>query len=118
MEFWHWLVIFFIYIPLILLWVFTLIDIFGRHDLSGWVKALWVILVVLLPIIGMLVYFIFRPFSAQDEAMQKQVRENQELYRAAQGTEQLYALQHLLETGQISQEKYEKRKARIIAKMQ
>jgi glucan phosphoethanolaminetransferase (alkaline phosphatase superfamily) len=117
MEFWQWLVIFFIYIPLIFIWVFTLFDIFGRVDLSGWVKALWVIFVLFLPLLGMLIYFIARPVTEQDIAVQKQVRENQEYYKTAQATEQLYALQQMLESGQISQDKYEKRKAKIIAKM-
>jgi len=43
------------------LWVFALWDIFSRHDLSGWVKALWAIAIVLVPLFGMLVYFIARP---------------------------------------------------------
>jgi len=117
MEFWHWLVIFFIYIPLVFLWGFTLFDIFGRVDLSGWAEALWVILVLILPLLGMLIYFIARPVTEHDVAIQKQVKENQDYYRTAQATEQLYALQQMLESGQISQEKFDKRKAKIIAKM-
>ena len=117
MEFWHWVVILFIYIPLIFIWVFTLFDIFGRVDLSGWAKALWAILVVLLPLIGMLVYFIARPVTDRDLAVQKQVKENQEYYRTAQATEQLYALRHMLESGQISQSKYDKKVAKIKARM-
>jgi ABC-type multidrug transport system fused ATPase/permease subunit len=117
MEFWHWLVIFFIYIPLVFIWVFTLFDIFGRVGMSGWAKALWVILVLILPLLGMLIYFIARPVTERDIAMQKHVKENQDYYRTAQATEQLYALQQMLESGQISQEKFDKRKAKIIAKM-
>ena len=117
MEFWKWLVILFIYIPLICIWVFALFDIFGRVDLSGWAKALWVIFVLFLPLLGMLIYFIARPVTENDIAVQKHVKENQEYYKTAQATEQLYTLQQMLESGQISQEKYEKRKAKIIAKM-
>ncbi len=47
----------------------------------------------------------------------KQVRENQQYYKTAQATEQLYALQQMLESGQISQEKYDKRVAKIKAKL-
>jgi ABC-type multidrug transport system fused ATPase/permease subunit len=117
MEFWQWLVVFFIYIPLIFIWVFTLFDIFGRVDLSGWAKALWVILVLILPLLGMLIYFIARPVTEQDLAVQKHVLENQEYYKTAQATEQLYALQQMLESGQISQEKYAKRVAKIKSKI-
>jgi len=117
MEFWEWLVVFFIYIPLMMVWIFTLVDIFQRPNLSGWVKALWVIFVLFLPLLGMLIYFIARPVTEQDVERAKQVRENQQYYKTAQATEQLYALQQMLESGQISQEKYDKRKAKIVAKM-
>jgi hypothetical protein len=49
-----------IFLPLVMLWVFTLIDVFQRSDLSGIAKALWAIAVVLLPILGMLIYFLLR----------------------------------------------------------
>lgn len=117
MEFWEWLVIFFIYIPLIFVWTFTLVDIFNRADLAGWVRALWVIFVLILPLLGMLIYFIARPVTERDVENARHVREHQEYYKAAQFTEQLYALQRMLESGQISREKYDKRVAQVRAKM-
>ena len=36
------------------------IDIFRSHDMKGWAKALWVILVILLPLIGILLYVVLR----------------------------------------------------------
>jgi hypothetical protein len=50
-----------IYIPLIMLWVFALSDLAHRKDISGIAKGLWAVAIVLLPVIGMLVYFIARP---------------------------------------------------------
>ncbi|GMQ85411.1 MAG: hypothetical protein BMS9Abin07_0977 [Acidimicrobiia bacterium] len=47
-----------IFIPLVLLWVFALIDLFGNPDVSGLAKALWAIAIVLVPIIGMITYFV------------------------------------------------------------
>lgn len=32
-----------------------LIDVFRRHDISGWAKAAWVVLVVLIPWLGVLI---------------------------------------------------------------
>ncbi|MFH9352010.1 SHOCT domain-containing protein [Kitasatospora sp. NPDC017646] len=47
-----------------ILWFFLLFkiisDIFRSHDLSGWGKAGWLILVIFLPLIGILVYLIAR----------------------------------------------------------
>ncbi|MFI6157577.1 SHOCT domain-containing protein [Kitasatospora sp. NPDC051170] len=47
-----------------ILWIFLLFkiitDVFRSHDLSGWGKAGWLILVILLPLIGVLAYLIAR----------------------------------------------------------
>lgn len=35
-----------------------LVDVFSRHDLSGWAKAGWTVFVIILPFVGVLVYLI------------------------------------------------------------
>jgi hypothetical protein len=50
-----------IFIPLTLLWVFALVDLAQRKNIAGAVKALWAVAIVLLPVIGMLIYFIAVP---------------------------------------------------------
>jgi hypothetical protein len=52
-------------IPLIFIWVFTIADIFVREELSGWAKALWVLSVLILLLLGMFIYFLFRPETAR-----------------------------------------------------
>ena len=46
------------------LWIFmvfwVIMDIFRSPDLNGWVKAGWVLLTVLLPFVGVLIYLIAR----------------------------------------------------------
>jgi len=59
-TFWQLFLILAIFVPLIMLWAFTLIDLFNRRDLSGAAKALWAIAIVLLPLVAMLIYFIMR----------------------------------------------------------
>lgn len=66
MTFWELFVILMVFVPLIMLWVFTLVDLFQRPDLSGAAKALWAIAVVLLPLIAMLIYFIMRDSEVTD----------------------------------------------------
>lgn len=47
------------------IWVYlvikVLVDLFGRHDLSGWAKAAWVVFVCLIPLIAVLTYLLVRP---------------------------------------------------------
>ena len=44
------------------IWIWTLFmvfaDLFSRHDVGGWGKAGWVVLVLVLPFIGVLIYLI------------------------------------------------------------
>jgi hypothetical protein len=69
MDFWDvfWLLL--IFIPLLLIWTFAIVDIFQRQDLAGWLKAVWILVVLLLPFIGTFIYLIFRPSDvAPDKA--------------------------------------------------
>jgi hypothetical protein len=59
--FWRTLLLLFVFIPLVLIWVFTLVDLFVRTDLRGWQIALRLFVIVLLPIIGVLIYYVARP---------------------------------------------------------
>ena len=52
-------------------------DIFRRHDLSGWGKAGWLIFVIILPYLGVFVYFI-----TQSEGMTRRNVDQAERQRA------------------------------------
>lgn len=70
--FWDILIIFawilFIWIAIV---VFT--DIFRRRDVSGWAKAAWIVLIVILPWIGVLIYLIAN-HDGMAERSEKQTR--------------------------------------------
>jgi hypothetical protein len=38
-------------------------DVFTRRDLSGFGKAAWLLAIVILPLLGTLIYLIFRPYN-------------------------------------------------------
>jgi len=58
---WASFILFFILIPLVMLWAFALIDLFFvRHDIR-FSKVAWLVFIVFLPIIGPLIYLIVRP---------------------------------------------------------
>jgi hypothetical protein len=64
-TFWDVMLFFFIWIPLVMVWFFSMFDVFARRDLSGWGKALWLLAIVIFPWIGVLVYMIFRPSTEE-----------------------------------------------------
>jgi hypothetical protein len=58
------LFIFFAWVIFIWLLIMVLADNFRRHDHSGAAKAGWTILVIFLPLLGILIYMIARPSTA------------------------------------------------------
>ncbi len=60
---WSSFIVFFVVIPLIMLWVFALADLFIRRDIR-WGKVLWLIFIVFFPIFGAIIYLLVRPPEA------------------------------------------------------
>ena len=65
---WSTLIFFFWFV---VIWMFISLfgDVFRRGDLSGWGKAGWIILMVILPFIGILAYVISRPKDLREDAL-------------------------------------------------
>jgi hypothetical protein len=115
-SFWDafWLLL--IFIPLVLIWSFAVVDIFRRDDLNGWLKALWLVVVILAPFLGTLIYLIFRrPGATPDErqAMDAASRDFVSRYSPDNRTQQLQVVADLHERGQLTDSEYEIEKARI-----
>ena len=110
---WAMLVFFFWFM---IIWMFVTIfaDIFRRRDLSGWGKAGWLILLIVLPFLGALIYMIARPrMTAQDK---EELERRQEAQRRLSGysyADEIEKLAKLRDAGTITAEEYEemKRKA-------
>ena len=49
----------------LILWIRAVIDVFRRGDLSVAAKAAWAIIMLILPLIGLLLYYMLRPSDAQ-----------------------------------------------------
>jgi predicted membrane channel-forming protein YqfA (hemolysin III family) len=107
---WIWLVI------------FVLIDIFRSRDMGGWAKALWVILVVLLPLLGVLIYLIARGGGMHDRAVAEAKQRDKEFTSYIQQTaqsssvaNQLDKLDDLKASGAISDDEFQNAKAKILS---
>jgi hypothetical protein len=63
-SFWDvvwWMFIFFVWVMWLYVVIRVFIDNFERRDHSGFAKAMWTILIVFLPVIGVCSYLIARP---------------------------------------------------------
>lgn len=49
----------------LIMWIRAVMDVFRRGDLSGAAKAAWSIIMLLVPLIGLLLYYMLRPSDAQ-----------------------------------------------------
>jgi hypothetical protein len=49
----------------LIMWVRAVMDVVRRGDLSGAAKAAWAIIMLLVPFIGLLLYYMLRPSDAQ-----------------------------------------------------
>ncbi len=68
LPYWNWFLLFFVYVPIVILWVSVIIDVFSRHDMSGWGKVGWLALAFVLPLFGSLIYLAVRPSAAEEVA--------------------------------------------------
>jgi uncharacterized membrane protein len=58
-----WLLV--IFVPIGLVWIAAMLDLFHRADLTGVAKAGWLLVVLVLPIVGTLIYLIVRPRAVE-----------------------------------------------------
>jgi Short C-terminal domain/Phospholipase_D-nuclease N-terminal len=108
------------------LWFWVLItvfiDIFRSHDLSGWGKALWFLFVLIIPLIGVLVYLIVRGGKMHERMVQQAQQQDQQFRDAVQDAagsqspaDQLSKLADLRDRGVITNEEFDRQKAKILA---
>jgi membrane protein implicated in regulation of membrane protease activity len=107
-----------IWVPLIMLWIFALTDLARRVDISGLAKGLWAVAIVLLPVVGMVIYFIARPHDAEMEK-EPDVRMAEIMAETNAGFSggtlaQLERLGDLKDAGAITDEEFDKLKAQLL----
>jgi uncharacterized membrane protein len=61
------LIFFFIFVPLVLLWVAALVDLFRRRGMSAVSRVLWLLFIVFFPVFGSLIYLLVRPVPEEVE---------------------------------------------------
>jgi hypothetical protein len=124
-SFWDffWLLIwgfFFVYFLMILFQIIG--DLFRDRDLSGWAKALWIIVLVFIPFLSMLIYLVVRGkgMAERNAAAFRTAQASTESYIkdvAATGNaaEQIATAKGLLDQGTITTAEFEQLKAKALA---
>ena len=126
-SFWDflWLVIVtFAFVAYLMVLFQILADLFRDHELSGWLKAVWIFFLIVAPFLGALVYIIGRGTGMTKRALAASADARaaaDEYIKQVAGTsgpspaEQITHAKALLDSGAITQSEYEQLKAKALA---
>jgi len=118
MDFWDFFWLLLIYLPLVLLWTFALVDIFRRDDMTGAGKVAWIVVVLFIPFVGTLIYMLFRPATMVDQRMIRDEFDTTGTMRYGAPTDnasQLRVLSDLHDAGKLTDAEFDNEKARILS---
>jgi hypothetical protein len=109
------MIAFFFWFMFIWMFISVFADIFRRDDVSGWAKAGWILLIVVLPFLGILIYLIARPkMTEQDKRMLADLEEQKRRMSGFSAADEIAKAQQLLDSGAITQQEFEALKAKAM----
>ena len=99
-------------------WLLVIIfgDLFRRHDISGWAKALWVLAVVLASYFGVFAYLITQGRGMAERNAQ-QVQQTREELRRVVGfsvADEIAKLDQLKKSGSITDDEFGRLRAKLV----
>ncbi len=122
--FWTILIVF-LWIAWIIILIRIFSDIFRNHEMSGWVKALWSIFVIIVPFLGTLIYLIvhggdmakrdIQQAQVQKDAFDAYVRQTAAASGGASSADELSKLAGLRDQGVITDAEFAAQKAKLLA---
>jgi len=121
--FWSML-IFFFWVIWIWILITVFVDLFRRHDISGWAKAAWMVFVIVLPYLGVFIYIVTQgrgmterrtaEVRAANAAVDDRIREVAAAPPSSPA-EQIERAKSLLDSGAIDQAEFDRLKAKALA---
>jgi predicted membrane channel-forming protein YqfA (hemolysin III family) len=107
-----------IFVFVVWFWLLIVIfsDLFRRHDISGWGKALWVIGLVLFSYLGIIVYLITQGRGMAERSAQQAQQAREELRRVVgySVADEITKLDQLKKSGSITADEYGRLRARLV----
>jgi phospholipase D-like protein len=114
------MLIFFAWVIWFYLLIIVFSDLIRRHDVSGWAKAGWTLLLIVLPFIGVLIYLgtqgkEMAERTAKDAKQQQQQFDSYVKDVAGGPAQEIATAQGLLDKGSITQTEFDQIKTRALA---
>jgi hypothetical protein len=115
------MLIFFLWVIWFWLLIMVFADIFRRHDISGWGKALWLIFVIILPFLGVFIYLIAEGGKMSERDVQRRHAAQSQFddyVRTTAGgggaAAEIERAKGLLDSGAITQQEFDAIKAKAL----
>ena len=102
----------------VLFWLIITVfaDLFRRHDVSGWLKALWVIFVIVAPFLGVLVYLITQHAGMAQRSRRYEEQARDELRRTVgfSVADEIEKLDRMKSEGRLTDEEYQRLRGQLV----
>ena len=118
------MIIFFAWVVWIWMMIVILTDVFRRRDTSGWVKAAWIVFLIVFPFLGVLVYLIAN-HDGMAQRNEKQAQDAQAQFddyvksvadkQSGGPAGEIEKAKALLDSGAINQSEYDALKTKALA---
>ena len=99
-------------------WLLVIIygDLFRRHDISGWGKALWVLALVLTSYLGILAYLITqgRGMAERNAQQAQQARDEPRSVVGYSVADEIIKLDQLKKSGSITDDEFKRLRAKLV----
>ena len=117
------LLVFEMFLFVVWVWIlFTIItDLFRNHDMSGWLKGVWIIFLIFIPYIAALIYLIVYGSDMRERQLRAQAEakhQADDYIRAAahvSPADELHKLHELVEKGALTEAEYDRAKKKLLA---
>jgi len=106
---------------LFVLWFWLLVivigDLFRRHDVSGWGKAIWVIALIVFPYLTIFAYLITQSGGMAGRSSQQAQQAREELRRAVgfSVADEIEKLDRLKKSGSITDQEFARLRAKLVS---
>ena len=120
LEFFWFVVVFFLFVAYLRVLFEVITDLFRDHQMSGWLKALWLVFLFLIPFLSALIYLIVRNegMTERSTAAFGQVKQAQDTHiREVAGkspAQQIADAKALLDSGAITPQEFDTLKSKAL----
>jgi Short C-terminal domain/Phospholipase_D-nuclease N-terminal len=107
-----------VFIFVLWFWLLVIVigDLFRRHDISGWGKAIWVIALIVFPYIAIFAYLITQSTGMAERSAQQAQHAREELRRLVGFSiaDEIEKLDRLKKSGAITDQEFARLRAKLV----